>query len=244
MNNNIIDISPKDQRVIEIAKRICESYDAAEIKTLVNVSPTTIQRWAEGANKPVKQSLSAVPYLLSISDQLFDDYLNGDITLDELWEKRGSARRIHAKEEVSIATIVNDAKTLSTMELLKAISQLILLLSPAELNRSHQSIPYIVLQDNEKKRLKSLIEFSNLFRGQNFQSIIESGADKALVESIEKDLGNDFTLEVYETLLPFVCVPEGWNELDKPIILSPSVNFKSVHDLLECIKQSKLTPAL
>jgi hypothetical protein len=233
------DVSPRDLRVIEIAKRICDTYNPAEIKTLVKVSPTTIQRWADGDNKPVKQSLSAVPYLLSISDQLFEDYLNGDVSLDELWEQRGSCRRIHAKEEVTIATVLNDAKTLSTMELLKLISQLFLILNPKELDFSKEDKfdAHITLQPTEKKRLKSLIEFSNLYRGQDTRSIIEAGAAKDVVESIINDMQYGFNLEKYATLLPFLCVPEGWNEADKPIITNPSATFPDAQTMLDALKQ-------
>jgi hypothetical protein len=232
-----IDFSPRDNRIIALAKKITEIYSVSELEKLAPISPQTIIRWAESEHRPSKSASSSLPIIIAVSDQDFNDYLEGNISLEELWDRKGSAKRIQTKTEITLQTVLNDAKMLSTMELLKLISNLFLIISPGELIYPTQPpIKCVELSAQAKLRLKTLLNVSNAYKNQTIQSIIESGADKALIEDMVKDFENDFIEPVYQTLLPFLCYVEKWVE-NNPIP-NPSKTFTSVTELTNILNAS------
>lgn len=237
---NVIDISIYDQRVMELAKKICELYSFPELEKLAPISPQTIQRWAEGKHRPSKSTASALPKIIAVSDDDYNKYLEGDITLDELWELKGTAKRISTKQAITVQSVLQDAKRLPTQEQLKLISSLFLNLIPQseEVLLLPAKEPDIIdLEETTKKRLKTLLDLSNIYLQQSYQDIIEAGADKVLIEDILDGFHNQYTLDVYETLLPFICLCTEWRDT-VPMNANPAKYFNSAQHSIDSLSQS------
>lgn len=223
-----------EQRIIDLAKKIVDLYSVAELKQLAPISPQTIIRWADEDHAPQLSTASCIPSIIAISDQDYNDYLEGNISLDDLWALKGTANRVQVKKEITLQTVLNDAKLLNTMERLKLMSNLWLTLSPVELQALQTPPITIELSDQAKKRLKTLISISNVYRNQTVQSIIEHGANKEFVENIMGDFTSTYIPAIYETLLPYLCVPQQWNG-EAPTITDPAKMFTSVNELIESL---------
>lgn len=237
---NAIDISIYDQRVMELAKKICELYSFPELEKLAPISPQTIQRWAEGKHRPSKSTASALPKIIAVSDDDYNKYLEGNITLDELWQLKGTAKRISAKQAITAQSVLQDAKRLPTQEQFKLMSSLFLTLIPQSeegLELPAKKPELVELDDMAKKRLKTLLDLSNIYLQQTYQDIIEAGADKVLIEDMVDGFHNQYILDVYETLLPFVCLCTEWRDT-VPMNANPARYFNSTQHLIDCLNQS------
>jgi hypothetical protein len=236
---SVLQWSATEIRIHELAKRVCDLYTAAELKKLTKVSPQTIRRWAQGwedkGNRPTESTAMCLPAILAVSENNYQRYLNGDITLDEFWDLKGSAK-ITAESEITVESVLNDAKRLSTGDLLKLMSNLFLIIVPKELNELQakpqtESPRWVELNETAKKRLSTLLNLSNLYLEQTYQSIIEAGADKALVEDIANGgFKNSYTEPIYYTLLPFLCHCSKWHGV-VPSDANPAQYFDSVEQL-------------
>lgn len=237
---NAIDISIYDQRVMELAKKICELYSFPELEKLAPISPQTIQRWAEGKHRPSKSTASALPKIIAVSDDDYNKYLEGNITLDELWQLKGTAKRVSAKQAITAQSVLQDAKRLPTQEQFKLMSSLFLTLIPQSEERLElpaKKPELVELDDIAKKRLKTLLDLSNIYLQQTYQDIIEAGADKALIEDMVDGFHNQYILDIYETLLPFVCLCTEWRDT-VPMNANPARYFNSAQHLIDCLNQS------
>lgn len=237
---NAIDISIYDQRVMELAKKICELYSFPELEKLAPISPQTIQRWAEGKHRPSKSTASALPKIIAVSDDDYNKYLEGNITLDELWQLKGTAKRVSAKQAITAQSVLQDAKRLPTQEQFKLMSSLFLTLIPQSEERLElpaKKPELIELDDIAKKRLKTLLDLSNIYLQQTYQDIIEAGASKVLIEDMVDGFHNQYILDVYETLLPFVCLCTKWRDT-VPMNANPARYFDSAQHLIKCLNQS------
>ena len=231
---NSLDVTITEKRIMDLAKKIVELYSISELEQLSPISPQTIVRWADGKHRPSKSAASVIPTIIAVSDQNYQDYLEGNITLDDIWALKGTANRVQVKKEITLQTVLNDAKLLNTMERLKLMSNLWLTLSPVELQALQTPPITIELSDQAKKRLKTLISISNVYRNQTVQSIIEHGANKEFVENIMGDFTSTYIPAIYETLLPYLCVPQQWNG-EAPTITDPAKMFTSVNELIESL---------
>lgn len=234
---NALDVTTTEQRVMQLAKKIVDLYSVSELEHLSPISPQTIIRWAEGKHRPSKTTASVIPSIIAVSEQDYSDYLEGRISLDQLWALKGSAERVTAKKEITLQTVLNDAKLLNTMERLKLMSNLWLTLSPVELDGISTPTVTVDLTDLGKKRLKTLLIVSNAYRNMTVQSVIEHGADKAFVEDLMVNHENSYTEKVYQSLLPFLCFVDNWNG-ETPIIPNPAIKFSSVDDLIASLNAS------
>jgi len=234
---NALDVTTTERRVMELAKRITDLYSVSELEQLSPISPQTIVRWAEGKHRPSKSTASVIPAIIAVSDQNYQDYLEGNLSLDELWALKGSANRVTAKKEISLQSVLNDAKLLNTMERLKLMSSLWLTLSPVELEQATASPKLINLTELGKKRLRNLLNISNAYLNQTAKYVIEHGANKALIEDMLGDFENQYTEPVYASLIPFLCRPDKWNG-EIPIITDPANKFNSVDELVVSLNAS------
>ena len=231
---NHLDVTLAEKRIMDLAKKVVELYSVSELENFGSISPQTIVRWADGKHRPSKSAAAVLPTIIAVSDQNYQDYLEGNLTLDQLWALKGTANRVQVKKEITLQTVLNDAKLLNTMERLKLMSSLWLTLSPVELQAIQTPPVTVELTDLEKKRLKTLISISNIYRNQTVQSIIEHGANKEFVENIMGDFTSTYIPDIYETLLPYLCVPQQWNG-EAPIITDPAKSFDSVDGLIESL---------
>lgn len=231
---NDLDLSITDKRVMDLAKKICELYTAPELEKLAPISPQTIQRWAEGKHRPSKSTALTLAQIIAVSDDDYKKYLNGNLTLDELWDLKGTAKRLSAKQEVTMQSVLNDAKRLSTMERLKLMSSLFLTIAPGEVTRlqdSDEQPDFVQLSETAKKRLRTLLDLSNIYLQQSYQSIVENGANKNLVEDlVNNGLENEYIEPVFRTILPFLCRVNNWNGI-VPLDANPAQYFESVSQL-------------
>lgn len=231
---NSLDISATESRIMELAKKISELYSTSELESLSPISPQTIIRWAEGKHRPSKSTASVIPNIIAVNECDYQDYLNKKIDLETLWSLRGTANKENGRREITLQGVLNDAKLLNTMERLKLLSSLALTLSPQEVDNTLHCPNTEDLNPQAKTRLKNLINISNAYRNQSIQQIVEHGADKALVEDILDKFENQYTKSVYNTLLPYVCVPNSWNG-GVPIITDPAKKFTTVDDLIDSL---------
>ena len=234
-----IDISTYDLRVMELAKKICNLYTYPELERLAPISPQTIQRWADGKHRSSKSTASALPKIIAVSDEDYNKYLEGDITLDELWQLKGTAKRISAKQAITAQSVLQDAKRLPTQEQFRLMSNLFLNLIPQdgeEMTLTKKKPELVELDEMAKKRLKNLLDMSNIYLQQTYQSIIEAGADKVLIEDMVEGFHNQYILDAYETLLPFVCLCTEWRDV-VPDNANPARYFNSAQHLIDSLHQ-------
>lgn len=130
MLDNHSRFSVYDNRVADLAKKICDLYSVTEIDGLTQLSSQTIKRWGDKKHRPSRLSVAQLGELIRVSLRDLDSYLDGQISLDELWGLRGSANRVMSDEPITLSSVVIDAKLLPVEQQIQLMMSLLESIKP------------------------------------------------------------------------------------------------------------------
>lgn len=224
--------TPREQRIIDLSARIWERY-GEDLEHITAVTPTAIKRCARGLSVLRNNNASSLAKVIAVKLSTLESYYNGNIALDDLWEKRGEAPAVELANATAFDQVVYLAKQLSDDEVVQLIKALLDSL-PLSVNDT-----VITLGAIAKKRLKALFLESLKLGRLTVKDIVEQGAAQLVVSDILGNFDRDYSLELYSTLVPFLYAPRDWVD-DEIVILDYPNKIESVDALMAHIEPVRL----
>ena len=217
-------------RVIPLAKTILDkNYPENTIRDLGKIDPYTLKRWAEGHNSPRRISLQGICKIIAITEETLRQYLDYEISLDELWSRSGEAITITPAIGLRYDSVVHWAKTLPTNKQMQLVREIL-----SQYNgRIIDTFPLTELQ---RKRLKTLALESLRYYQSNWDFFISNGVDKSLVLDLEQNFTGEYTELLLTPLAKTLFKAKQWINDDLVVIDYPKTysNAEEMVDGLSC----------
>lgn len=200
----------------------------------IDISGGTLSLWLSGQRStPQKRTRQSLSSYLGVKVKVLEDYLEGKITLDQLW---GSRRPLPGDKALSFREIKAIALGLEVIERLELIKDLTVSLQPEDLLTSSESeVDYVEISESSALKLKNLLENSLKFTHKTKAELVDSGIDGALLSSIDCCFtdGCKYTARSFTPLINYLCEPFAWAGNDPAV--NPQAKFESVEDLLAAV---------
>lgn len=226
--------SPEAIRIFKLAKRIYELFTEDELRRIASVDPYTIQRWADEQHQPRAGNAMAMAHIIAVKESSLQSYFDGDIDLEQLWARRNEAPNVKIAQATNFDDIVVATKNLSEIDRFRLAMVLLQSVKPVNLNPDTN--PKLVFPLEKKTRLKALLIESMKYQRQSAGSIISAGADPSLVDDMLNSFEKDYSIQSYQTLIPFLNKSLQW-VADDLVVVSPSDKINSLDELWTEIEQ-------
>jgi hypothetical protein len=195
---------------------------------LKGLSEQSLVQWqaATRVRRPYPKTLEALRRNLMIGEATLSAYLDrGEITLDELWTKRGEEKLILLGDEVialgivTVDSVCADFSTLTIEEQLEVFERMAKIFR-AQVIEKKDELPVTKIAfttTREVDRLATLLDASHYDRGTTNDDILKSGVNRELLSAIvDRSPVIKFAPAAWETLLPFLVRPVSWVN-DRPV---------------------------
>ncbi|MGK7894049.1 MAG: hypothetical protein AB4372_10595 [Xenococcus sp. (in: cyanobacteria)] len=232
-NESLENSSEYASRIRDLCVKINEmpGFSLSEFCRITKVGDQTFRSWRDnGVDNPHASNLEAIRRYLRVKESAFSDYLQGGISLDQLWSLRNSdlGSAATCEELISIFKLLDFEAKLKVLARLPGIVE-------EEYSQKDEKAVYLSLSDKAQIRLENLLEMSLKFSSKSISDLLSEGVDGALLENITTKGGKEFTEEVYATLIPFLCVPTQWvGDLPVP---DPNRRISDVDALLKELEE-------
>ncbi len=236
------------QRLTDLCLKIKDSYSKTYIDDELGADPYCIDRWIKQEHVPLRNSLLGISRLLRVSENSFDAYYRkGEITLDELWTRRGENVKQFAAQQLTPESFKaclelfdeNDRKAalwLIFPEMVDMLNQLKNPPAPVAIEPEEEKIH---LEPQATKRLHNLYSMSKLVLGFDPNQLDEGGVGTDLVlfyeDFKEETTSIDFPKSAYEPLLKFLFKVYTWGISQHPSGMDTTKRFETVDELIECL---------
>lgn len=211
------------RRQVLFSRVLSEVRFVTELKPYFSVGIETLRRIAKGGTQNPHRATDEemARYLKTLQDS-YDDYLDGDLTLDQLWDKRGENIPRYSPNRLSIDNVLELIRLLSPLERLDTLQALVSLVCKDHDTPDIPPIPPMIeLSPNAIDKVRALFKFSIL---ADEKEIDKLEVDPALIDFLTKGtLDIVFPESVWEPLLPHLYRVSEW--IESPSGIKPRLDY-------------------
>lgn len=220
--------TPQDERIMDLCEKIVAIYSKDDIKRLVSFDPYTLDRCAMRTNVLRTGNAMALADILAVRDQTLKDYYEQNITLDELWEKRGEAPKVNVHAPISFDDILYHAKNLTESQRLLMAKTM---LETLPIKEDKHTENFLELSEQSKKRFRTLLNESLKYGKITVKDLVENGCNAPAINDILKDFTRQYTVETYQGFIPYLYSVLEWID-DEMLVIAYPQKIATMDELL------------
>lgn len=208
------------------ARVLGEVRYASELKPHFTIDIETIRRIAKpnGTKSPHVSTDDDMAKYLKVLPESYAQYLEGLITIDELWTKRGENVPKYSPNKLSIESIQGLIMLLNSLERMSLLQWLLKLVS-SESEPVPLPVKTIALSPLAIDRVRSLFKFSLL---ADDKSASDLNLDTGFVDWITKGtLNMQFPESIWIQVLPYLYKATDWIKTDSGI--KPRLDYSQTY---------------
>lgn len=214
------------RRQLLFARVLGEVRYAAELKPHFTINIETIRRIAKpnGIKSPHISTDADMAKYLKVLPESYNKYLNGLISIDELWTKRGENVPKYSPNKLSIENIQGLIMLLNSLERLSLLQWLLKLVT-SESEPVNLPAQTIVLSPIAIERVKALFRFSLLADEKTASNL---NLDPAFVDWITKGtLNMQFPESIWIPVLPHLYKATNW--IETKVGIKPRLDYSQTY---------------
>ena len=222
-----VDPSRSKRRQLLFARVVQEVKFVTELQPHFSIDIETLRRISKpgGTQNPHRATDEEMARYLKVLLESYDKYLQGEITLDQLWSKRGENVPRYSPNRLSLSNIQDLVRVLNPLERMELLEWMLgLVRKDADVPPAPP--PVIELSPIAIDRVRSLFKFSILADEKEIGNL---GVDPALIDFLTKGTFDmKFPPDKWERLLPHLYRVTDW--IETPSGIKPRLDYSQNYE--------------